>query len=136
MSRKTIIINVGFISLELILGVFSGLQFIENYDGKNMGLNQSIIHFYANLNLIFLGVVSTIGIVNSVVAKKKDRILNAFILSIMLGFIALIIYSAMFSYLSYELNIRRIPLFFTLLAIVLGFNIGLNRERKTLPNIR
>ena len=122
-------IAIVFILIEWMIGTLAGIHYVENYDGKNMGLNQSIIRFYGSLNLIFLSTVTFLGIIHGLIIKKADRIVPAIFTSIVSGLIALAIYSATFSYLSYELNIRKIPLFLTLLGMVIGFNVGLNRKK-------
>jgi hypothetical protein len=124
-DKKTIII---FGVLELIIGGILGFIYLDNFQGEGE-LNNSIIQFYLTLNAIFLGTTILIGTLNIGLLKIWDKMFNAILFSLRLGLLCLAIYSLTFSFLSYTLDIRVTPLFFTLLGFVIGFNLGLIRKR-------
>jgi hypothetical protein len=124
-DKKTIII---FGVLELIIGGILGFIYLDNFQGEGE-LNNSIIQFYLTLNAIFLGTTILIGTLNIGLLKIWDKMFNAILFSLGLGLLCLATYSLTFSFLSYTLNIRVTPLFFTLLGFVIGFNLGLIRKR-------
>ena len=117
--------------IEVIIGSLIGKYYLTNYQGGgNKSLMYSIINFYLTLNAIFFGVTIALGTISIWALNKWKILLSSILFSAIMGIIFLIIYSMAFSFLTYSLNIRQIPLFFTLLGFILGFNLGILRKEK------
>jgi hypothetical protein len=135
-SNSIIVITV-FVVIELIVGTLVGRYYIYNYLSRSNGnkdLMLSIVNFYMTLNLLFFGLTIALGIISIWILKKWERLYISILFSAAFGFIFLIAYAMAFSFLSYVLNIRQIPLFFTLLGFILGFNFGILKKKKTQIN--
>jgi hypothetical protein len=130
-SNKTNIVIAIFVILEVIIGTIIGKYFLTNYQSSGSeSLMYSVFVFYLTLNAIFFVVTIALGTI-SIWALNKWKLLSAsIILSGKIGIVFLIIYTMAFNYLSYSLNIRQIPLFFTLLGFILGFNLGIVQSGK------
>lgn len=126
MHRNYLIITF-FAIIETIIGILGGNIFISSdfsyFEQKE--LTVSIPLFYLGLLTIFF--ISTIipGFVNLVILRLQRKFLTCILLSIAGGFIFLVTYSLLFSFLSYTLNLRIVPLFLLLLGFVGGFNLSL-----------
>jgi len=130
-TSKTIIIITVFVAIELIIGSLIGKYYLDNYPSSgNKSLMYSIINFYLTINVIFFVVTIALGTISIWALKKWERLLSSILISAIIGFIFLIIYTMAFSFLTYTLNIRRIPIFFPLLGFIVGFNWGIWRKGK------
>ena len=120
------------IVLELILGVIVGLAFnkiilnCDNFFGKSYF--SGIFRYYGLNSLIFFITVFLIGIIGAIKQKRNKNIKKAIIYAIFFWTISLFVYSSTFSFFSYGLNWRLIPIFIILIGIVVGFNIGIGSK--------
>jgi len=129
-NRKNIVIAI-FIILEVIMGTITGKYFLTNYQNSGSeSLMYSVFIFYLTLNAIFFLVTIALGTISIWVLNKWKSLFPAILLSCIFGIVFLIIYIMAFNYLSYSLNNRQIPLFFTLLGFILGFNLGIVQKGK------
>jgi hypothetical protein len=127
MNKRTIWILI--ILLELVLGVLLGLGFIKTTMDSNSFFGNSyfsgIIRFYGLVSLIFILTVLTIGIIGAKSLNKMHSVKKAIYLTLVFWGVSVVIYTMSFSFFSYTLNWRILPIFILLIGIILGFNIGL-----------
>jgi hypothetical protein len=114
------------IIMQLILGIILSSIFLsviwskDDFWGDSYG--SGILRFYGVLSLIFFVAVISVGIVGAIILRQTDKIFKAILFSVLFWFLALILYAVTFSFFSYSLNQRIIPLYIILIGIVVGFN--------------
>jgi hypothetical protein len=127
MNKRTIWILI--VLLELVLGGLLGLGFIKTTMDSNSLFGNSyfsgIVRFYGLISIIFILTVLTIGIIGAKRLNKLHSVRKAIYLALVFWGVSVAIYVISFSFFSYSLNWRILPIFILLIGIILGFNIGL-----------
>jgi hypothetical protein len=119
-----------FIILEFVLGIILSiifLRFAMNNDsdaiwGKTIG--DGIIRIFGILSLIFFFSVFLVGIIGAITLKRSNKIGKAIAYSFLFWFVSLvaIVYIAQFA--------GMLSAYVSLIAIVVGFNLGLSENSK------
>jgi len=125
---------------ELAWGVALSLIFFrivsvrDEFWGDSYG--SGIFRFYGVLSLIFFFAVFSVGIVGAIKFCRVFNFGNAIAYSILFWILSLVLYTVTFSFHSYTLNLRLIPLYMILGGIIFGFHLGLARDSKTKKDAR
>ena len=117
------------ILIELLAGILMGYSFIKSVIYSESILGQGyfsgIVSFYGVISLCFFIPVLTIGVISAKKLRKSHLVKRAIYSSIIFWIASLFLYAVSYSYFSYSLGLRVLPVFMLLIGIVSGFNIGL-----------
>ncbi len=95
-----------------------------------------IVRFYGVLSIVFFVAVLSVGIFGAIKLGQSNKIPNAVLYSILFWLLSMVLYSVTFSFFSYTLNLRTIPLYIILAGIIVGFNLGIKPKFKTENDVR
>ena len=132
---RTSSIWISLILSELIVATLLGYVFMrfimESYNFLSERYFSGIVRAYGIINLIFFISVLTIGSIGAKKLAKSHLVKRAVYLSIIFWIGSLILYAITFSFFSYTLNWRILPISIFLIGIVSGFNFGLISKTKS-----
>lgn len=121
---------IALIAGEYVFGIALSLVFLKlilvNDDFFGDAYGSGILRFYGGLSVVFFIAVFSVGIFGALKLRQANRIQKAVTHSFLFWLLSLILYTMMFSFFSYYLNLRTIPLYIILVGIIVGFNVGLN----------
>ncbi len=131
---------IALIAGEFAFGIALSLIFFKivltNDDFFGNSYGTGIFRFYGALSIVFFIAVFSVGIFGAITLHQSNKIANAILYSILFWLLSIVLYVVTFSFFSYTLNLRTIPLYIILVGIIAGFNLGMKPKFKTENDVR
>ncbi len=131
---------IALIAGEFAFGIALSLIFFKivwtNDDFFGDSYGTGIFRFYGALSIVFFIAVFSVGIFGAITLRQSNKIANAILNSFLFWLLSMILYVITFSFFSYTMNLRTIPLYIPLVGIIVGFNLGMKPTFKAENDIR
>lgn len=128
--------TIPLIAGEFTFGIALSLIFFKivltNNDFFGNSYSSGIFKFYGALSIVFFIAVFSVGIFGAITLRQSNKIANAILYSILFWLLSMALYVVTFSFFSYTLNLRTIPLYIILVGIIVGFNLGMKPKKNIL----
>ena len=131
---------IALIAGEFAFGIALSFIFLKvvltNDDFFGDSYGSGIFRFYGALSVVFFIAVFSVGIFGAIKLRQSNKIPRAVSYSVLFWLLSLVLYTMTFSFFSYNLKLRIIPLYIILVGIIVGFNLGLKLKSNTETNVR